>query len=87
MEVLGRLRNSIMALLETWDDSLDLPFGLITFLSNRGRKFVDLSAYIKKHVKAASSHTQANGKNQKRHRELRMMCRLYECEPPGDVKI
>ena len=52
----------------------------------------ELSAYVKDHVKTASYHPEANGKIERRHEEVGMMCRLYECEPllllsSGDLNL
>jgi len=41
----------------------------------------ELSACLKDHVKTASYHPEANGKIERRHKEVGMMCRLYECQP------
>jgi len=54
----------------------------MAFLSDRRGEFAELSAHIKDHVKTASYHPEANGKIERRHKELGIMCRLYECEPP-----
>jgi len=43
--------------------------------------FAELSACLKDHVKTASYHPEANGKIERRHKEVGMMCRLYECQP------
>jgi hypothetical protein len=32
-------------------------------------------------VKTASYHPEANGKIERRHREVSMLCRLYDCDP------
>ena len=71
-----------MTVITTWAESLDLSLASMTFLSDRGGELPELSAYIKDHVKTASFHPEANGKIERRQKELGMMCRLYECEPP-----
>ena len=87
MEVWEKSSECIMDLLTTWAESLDLPLESMTFLSDRGGEFAELSAYIKKHVRTASYHPEANGKVERRHKELGMMCRLYECEPPAVAEM
>jgi len=34
-------------------------------------------------VKTTSGNPEANGKIERRHKELGMICRLYECQPPA----
>jgi hypothetical protein len=56
-------------------------------LSDQVGEFAELSAYLKDHVKTASYHPEANGKIERIHKEVRMMCRLYECEPPAVAEL
>jgi len=49
-------------------------------LSDRGGEFAELSAFVKDQVKTACYNPEANGKIERKHKELSMMCRLYETD-------
>jgi len=80
-EVWEKSSECITSLRSAWADYLVLNLCDLTFLSDRGGEFAELSAYLKDNVKTASGHPEANGKIEGRHKEVGMMCRLYECAP------
>jgi hypothetical protein len=86
-EVWEKSSECITFLISAWVDSLGLNLCDLTFLSDRGGELAELSAYVKDHVKTASYHPEANGKIERRHEEVGMMCRLYECEPPAVAEL
>ena len=88
-EVWEKSSECITSLISAWADSLGLNLHDLTFLSDWGGEFAELSAYFKDHVKTytASYHPEANGKIERRHKEVGMMCRLYECEPPAVAEL
>jgi hypothetical protein len=51
------------------------------------REFEELSAYVKGHVKTAAYHPEANGEVERRHKEISMLCRLYDCDPPAVAEM
>jgi len=57
-------------------ESLNLFLTLMTFLSDRTWKLAVISTYIKEHVKTAINHPEANGKIERWHKELGMICLL-----------
>jgi hypothetical protein len=82
-EVWEKSSECITSLISGRADSLGLNLCDLTFLSDRGGQFAELSAYLKDYVKTASYHPEGNGKIGTRHKEVGMMCRLYEFEPPA----
>jgi len=86
-EVWEKSSECITSLISAWVDSLGLNLCDFTFLSDQVGEFAELSAYLKDHVKTASYHPEANGKIERIHKEVRMMCRLYECEPPAVAEL
>ena len=69
--------ETITILVEEWSESLDLELHELGFLTDRGGEFEELSANVKSHVKKAAYHPEANGKVERRHKEISMLCRLY----------
>ena len=49
-----KFSECITFLISAWADSLGLNLCDLTFLSDRGEEFAELSAYLKDHMKAAS---------------------------------
>lgn len=82
LEVPKKTAEVITDLLVVWAESLGLDLSELTFLTDRGGEFAELSPFIKDHVKTASYHPEANGKIERRHKEVSMLCRLYDCDPP-----
>jgi len=57
-----------------------------TFADTR-EKFAEISTYIQDHVKTLSYHPEAKRKIERRHKQLRKVYRLYECEPSAVAKM
>lgn len=87
LEVHEKKAETITALLDVWSESLGLEFHELTFLTDRGGGFEELSAYVKGHVKTAAYHPEANGKVERRHNEISMLCRLFDCDPPAVAEM
>ena len=81
IEVEEKSSECITSVISVWADSLGLKLCELTFLSGRGGEFTELSAYLKDHVKSASHHPEDIGKIERGHKELGMMCGLYESQP------
>jgi len=86
-EVWEKSSEFITFLISAWADCLGLNLCDLTFLCDRGGELAELSAYLKDHVKTACYHPEANGKIERRHKEVGMMCRLHECEPPAVAEL
>jgi len=86
-EVPEKTAEVITELLVVWAESLGLDLSELTFLTDRGGEFAELSPFIKDHVKTASYHPEANGKIERRHKEVSVLCRLYDCDPPAVAEM
>jgi hypothetical protein len=60
---------------------LDIDLLESVFLTDRGSEFENLSQYVKGVIKTAAYSPQANGALERRHKELAMLCRLYDKDP------
>jgi hypothetical protein len=87
LEVWDKTAECITFLIDAWADSLELQLPELSFLSDRRGEFAELSAYTNDDVKTASYHPEANGKIERRHKELGMMCGQYECKPPAVAEM
>ena len=73
--------------LKGWASSMGISPDAV-FLSDRGGEVESLTALgIGKHVKTASYSPQANGRIERAHRELGVMCRIYGITPDEVTKI
>ena len=44
---------------------------------------MELSAYVEGHGKTTTYHIEAKGEVERTHKEISMLCRLYDCDPPA----
>ena len=87
LEVPEKSAPVVSGLLKVWAESLNLDLSTLSFLTDRGGEFEEVSLLVKDHVKTASYHPEANGKVERRHKEVAMLCRLYDCEPPDVAEM
>jgi hypothetical protein len=79
--VAEKTAEEITSILQCWSDSLGLQLNDLSFLTDRGGEFAELSIFVKNHVRTAAYSPQSNGQVERVHRELGMMCRLYQTTP------
>ena len=67
--------------------ALGLELHELTFLTHREGEFVELSAYVEGHGKTTTYHIEAKGEVERTHKEISMLCRLYDCNPPAVAEM
>jgi hypothetical protein len=72
--------QTITALLDVRSESLGLELLELTFLTDREGEFEEHSAHVRDHVKIVAYRPEANGEVERRHKEISMLCRLYDCD-------
>jgi len=83
LQLADKSQESVLDLLTSWSDSLDLDLKECTFMTDRGAEFNNLmqAPGVTEHIRTAAYHPQANGSVERKHRELSAMCRLYGTTP------
>lgn len=82
IEVQNEIPEEISSLFLAQMDSACLSH-LISILSDRGGEFSQFKNLASKHIKTASFSPQANGRLERKHKELSALCRLHDSLPPG----
>jgi len=57
------------------------------FFTDKGGEFEKLSAYVKSHDKTAAYLPGANEKVERRHKEISVLCRLYDYNPTAVAEM
>ena len=87
MEVDENKVQTITALLDVRSESLGLELLELTFLTDREGEFEEHSAHVRDHVKIVAYRPEANGEVERRHKEISMLQRLNDFDPPAIAEI
>ena len=86
LEVQNKSSDEISSVFLGWMNSVGAVHS-ITVLSDRGGEFAQFKDLVSKHLQTASFSPQANGKIERKHKELSALCRLYDCSPPEACEL